>query len=132
VVSYLVFIGRAFFVNGVSVNAIVLGSAGQWAGVLLYVLPSRIWFARWIGSKNLGLVALGLFLGTWASFAVSHVAQSAITYWMFNWPEEVWMVLAGLVPIEYLQRCVVGTVIGTGVIAGLRAIGLVKPANAIY
>ena len=42
------------------------------------------------------------------------------------------MVLAGLVPIEYLQRCVVGAVIGTGVIAGLRAIGLVKPANAIY
>jgi hypothetical protein len=60
------------------------------------------------------------------------VAQSVITFFMFAWPEPVWWTLAGLVPFEYLQRCVVGTVIGVGVIAGLRAIGLVKPTNAIY
>jgi hypothetical protein len=30
------------------------------------------------------------------------------------------------------MRCLTGTVIGTGVIAGLRAIGLVKPTEAIY
>jgi hypothetical protein len=132
VLSYLVILGRAVFVNGASLSAVLLGSASQWLGVLLYVLPTRTLFARWIGSKNLGLVAVGLFFGTWASFAVSHVAQSVITYWMFNWPEELWITFIGLVPLEYLQRCVVGTVIGTGVIAGLRAIGLVKPANAIY
>jgi hypothetical protein len=40
--------------------------------------------------------------------------------------------LIPLIPIEFLSRCAIGTVIGTGVIAGLRAIGLVKPTNAIY
>lgn len=48
------------------------------------------------------------------------------------WPEEIWVMLIPLIPIEFLSRCAIGTVIGTGVIAGLRAIGLVKPTNAIY
>jgi len=130
--SWLVFVGRAYLVNGVSVTAILTGSFGQYLGVLLYILPSRILFAKWIGGKNVGLLFLGLFLGTWASFAVSHVAQSVITYWMFNWPEEVWVMLAGIVPIEYIFRCLAGAVIGTGVILGLRAIGLVKPTYAVY
>jgi len=130
--SWLVFVGRAMFVNGVSLYAALLGSAGQWGGVLLFLLPTRTLFARWISSPKIGLVAVGLFFGTWATFAVSHVAQSVITYWMFNWPEEVWLMLAGIVPVEYIFRCLAGAVIGTGVLAGLRAIGLVKPAHATY
>jgi hypothetical protein len=35
-------------------------------------------------------------------------------------------------PFENLIRSVVGTIIGIGVISGLRAIGLVKPREAIY
>lgn len=132
VVSYLYFGGRALFINGVSLQWVILGSLMQWGGVLIYVLPIRILFAKWIASKKIGLVTLGVFLGTFCSFAVSHVAQSTITYHMFNWPEEIWQLLAGLVPVEYLQRCLIGAVIGTGVIAGLRAIGLVKPEHATY
>jgi hypothetical protein len=130
--SWLLFAGRAYFVNGVSLFAILTGSLGQYGGVLLFLLPTRTLFARWIAGKNIGLMFLGLFLGTWASFAVSHVAQSVITYWMFNWPEEVWIMLAGIVPVEYVFRCLAGAVIGTGVILGLRAIGLVKPTYATY
>lgn len=130
--SWLVFVGRAMLVNGVSLVAALTGSAGQWIGVLMFLLPTRNLFARWIAGPRIGLVAVGLFLGTWATFAVSHVAQSVITYWMFNWPEEVWVMLAGVVPVEYVFRCLAGAVIGTGVIAGLRAIGLIKPANALY
>lgn len=132
VVSIAFFFGRALFVNGVSLKAVVLGGAGQWVGVLMFCLPTRKVFARWIASKNIGTMALGLFFGTWASHAICHVAQSSITYYMFNWPEEVWMLLAGLVPIEYVSRCLIGAVIGTGVIAGLRAIGIVKPTHATY
>jgi hypothetical protein len=51
---------------------------------------------------------------------------------MFNWPEEVWISLIPIIPFESLMRGLVATVIGTGVIAGLRAIGLVKPTNATY
>ncbi|MCC6146671.1 MAG: hypothetical protein IT308_03810 [Anaerolineaceae bacterium] len=130
--SILFFFGRALLVNGVSLKAVILGGGGQWFGVLLFVLPTRTIFSRWIASKNIGTVAAGLFLGTWASHAIAHVAQSSITYYMYNWPEEVWMLLAGIVPVEYVARCLIGAVIGTGVIAGLRAIGLVKPTYAIY
>lgn len=130
--SLLFFFGRAFFTNGVSLKAVLLGGAGQWVGVLLFCLPTRNLFARWIAGKNIGMVALGIFFGTWATFAVSHVAQSAITYYMYNWPEEVWMLLAGIVPVEYVSRCLIGAVIGAGVIAGLRAIGIVKPKYATY
>lgn len=130
--SLLVFLGRAMFINGVSIAATFTGSFGQWLGILLYVLPTRTLFAKWISGASIPMLALGLFLGTWASFAVSHVAQSAITYWMFNWPEEVWVMLAGIVPVEYILRCLIGAVIGTGVIVGLRAIGVVKPTNATY
>jgi hypothetical protein len=123
---------RSYFINGVSLYAIMFGSLAMWLGVLFYLLPTRILFARWVGSKNLGLVALGMFAGTWVSFAVSHVSQSAITYYMFNWPEEVWITLIPIVPIEYLTRTITAAIIGTGVIAGLRAIGVVKPEHALY
>ena len=40
--------------------------------------------------------------------------------------------LIPIIPFEMLMRVLIGIVIGGGVIAGLRAIGLVKPENAIY
>jgi hypothetical protein len=132
VLSFLFFVGRAIFQNGVSAGNAILGSFVDWSAILLFVLPTRTLFAKWIGSKNTGMVAVGLFLGTWMTFGLAHVCQSAVTYFMFNWPEEIWVMLIPLIPIEFLSRCAIGTVIGTGVIAGLRAIGLVKPTNAIY
>ncbi len=56
----------------------------------------------------------------------------AITYTLFNWPEEVWLALIPIIPVENLVRAIVGIVIGVGVISGLRAIGLVKPTEALY
>lgn len=132
ILSFLLFVGRAILLNGVTFGNAILGSFVDWSSIILFALPTRILFARWISSKNIGMVALGLFLGTWMTFGLAHVCQSAITYFMFNWPEEVWVMLIPLIPIEFLSRCAIGTVIGTGVIAGLRAIGLVKPTNAIY
>ena len=126
------YLGRAYFSNHVSFYAVFWGGLLQWLGCLLYILPTRTLFARWIGNKNLGFVALGMFFGTWVAFAVDHVTMSAITYYMFNWPEEVFIMLIPIIPVEYLIRMVTAAVIGTGVIAGLRAIGIVKPDHAIY
>ncbi len=131
VVAMLVYYGRALM-NGIGIGTMIAGSIIDWSGVLLWVLPTRVIFAKWINSKNLAQVALGLFCGTWMVFGATHLCQTAITYWMFNWPEEVWVMLIPMIPFENLLRCLVGTVVGTGVIAGLRAIGLVKPTNAVY
>jgi hypothetical protein len=131
-VEWVLFAGRAIQQNGVSFVAAIAGSFVDWSGIVLFALPTRMLFARWIHHRNLGLTALGVFLGTWMIAGVSHVSQAVITYFMFNWPQQVWVTLIPLIPLENIMRCLTGTIIGTGVIAGLRAIGLVKPAGAIY
>jgi hypothetical protein len=126
------FYGQQALRNGVSLNVFIAGSFVDWSGLILFALPTRTLFARWISSANIGLVAAGLFCGTWMIWGVTHLSQTAITYYLFNWPQEVWITLIPIIPVENLIRCVAGTVIGTGVISGLRAINLVKPRQAIY
>lgn len=132
IVAFLLFVGRAIVQNGVGLWPAIAGSFVDWSGIVLFALPTRVLFARWIGDKNLAKTALGLFLGTWMIAGLAHCVSAMITYFMFNWPEEVWTMLIPIIPFENLMRCLTGAVIGTGVIAGLRAIGLVKPTEAIY
>jgi hypothetical protein len=132
VLAWLLFAGRAIVQNGVGVYAAIAGSFLDWSGIVLFILPTRTLFARWINDEGIGRTAAGLFLGTWMIAGVQHVIGSCITYFMFNWTEELWVTLIPIIPIENLFRCLIGTVIGTGVISGLRAIGLVKPTEAIY
>jgi len=131
-VLYLYYIGRALLLNGIGLWPALAGSFLDWSALILFALPTRTLFAKWINGKNWVLVLVGLALGTWTVFGITHAAQSAITYHMFNWPEEVWVMLIPIIPFENLMRVLIGVVIGGGVIAGLRAIGLVKPENAIY
>jgi len=126
------FLGRAVLLNGVTLRVAVLNSFVDWSALLLFVLPTRIWLARWISSDNTGRVAAGLFLGTWMIAGLSHLSVTMILYQVLNWPNEVWVALIPIIPVEHLFRCLVGAVIGTGVIAGMRAIGVVKPKWAIY
>lgn len=131
-IQFFIYGYQAIARNGIPVNIFIAGSFINWSGLLLFVLPTARLFARWINSPNVGLVALGLFLGTWTISGVSHLSAASISYLIFNWPEEIWIALIPIIPGENLIRCVAGTVIGTGVISGLRAIKLVKPKQAIY
>ncbi len=131
VVAFYLYVSRAMN-NGVSLPVIVKGSFIDWSGLLLFILPTRILFSKWINSQNLRLVWLGLFLGSWTVAGVYHISQSVITYTMFNWPEEVWIFLIPIMPLENLVRSLVGAFIGVRVISGLRAIGIMKPEAAIY
>jgi len=132
IVELLLFIGRAVFLNGVGLGVALLNTFVDWSSILLFMLPTRTLFARWINSKDIRLVGAGLFLGTWMIAGISHLSVSVILYYMSNWPEEVWIMLIPVMPMENMFRCLIGAVIGSGVIAGLRAIGLVKPTEAIY
>lgn len=124
--------GQHALQNGVSLQTFIVGSFVDWSGLLLFMLPTRTLFAKWINHTNIGLTATGVFLGTWMIWGVTHLSQTTISYYMFNWPEAVWITLIPIIPVENLIRCVAATVIGTGVISGLRAINLVKPREAIY
>jgi hypothetical protein len=132
IVEWLLFAGRGIVQNGVGVWPAITMTFINWSAILLWVLPTRTLFARWINSQNAGKLAAGLFIGTWMVMGLSHLSQSVITYFMFNWPNELWVTLTPIIPVQHLARCVIGTVVGTGVILGLRAIGLVKPKWGIY
>jgi len=132
VLAYSLYAGRAVLQNGASLWAVLLGSLINWSALLLFLLPTRTYFARWIGDQDLRKVAMGLFGGTWMIAGLVHLCTSAIIYFVLNWPNAVWVSIAPFAPFEHAVRCLVGTVIGTGVIAGLRAIGLVKPTYALY
>jgi hypothetical protein len=132
ILAYAAYAGRAVLMNGVGIVAVILGSFIDWSALLLYLLPTRKLAAQWIGGKDLGKLAVGLFLGTWMVAGLTHLLSSTIVYYVLNWPAPVWAAMAPVAPIEHVVRSIVGTVIGTGVIAGLRAIGLVKPKYAAY
>jgi hypothetical protein len=131
-VALVIYLGRALLIVGIQLQWVILTSFADWSALLLFILPTRTLVARWIGSKNIGLVALGLALGTWICYGNAHTVINAILFTMTSWPEKIWILLAPIIPVEFLCRCAIGAVIGAGVIAGLRAIGLVKPSEGIY
>jgi hypothetical protein len=131
-ISLIIYLGRAILINGVGVMPAVGASFVDWSALILYALPTRLMIANWLRSKKLWHVALGLALGTWVVYGLSHLILTAVYYSMFNWPEIQFYPLIVAIPFENLLRSVVAVVIGSGVIAGLRAIGMVKPKNANY
>jgi hypothetical protein len=130
-ISFLIYLGRAIY-NGVGLWVFLAASFVDWSALILYLLPTRNLIANWIRNKNMGKVILGLAIGTWIVYGLSHITLSAIYYSMFNWPEVQFYPLIPIIPFENLLRAGIGVVIGTGVIAGMRAIGLVKPEHAVY
>jgi len=131
-VFYGLYAGRAVFVNRAAWQHVLLGSFINWSALLLFALPTSAFFARMLADANLRRVAVGLFGGTWMIAGLVHLSTGWLVYWLMNWPNEFWLVFAGSAPFEHVARCIIGTVIGVGVISGLRAIGLVKPGEAAY
>jgi len=131
-IPFFLYSHRAIGQNGIPTNIFIAGTLIEWSGFLLFILPTRILFTRWITSSNLQLVALGLFGGTWMISGLSHLCAATLSYSIIGWPLAIWNMLIPVIPFENLIRSTVGMVIGVGVIAGLRAIGLVKSREAIY
>ena len=129
---YFLYAGRAIFLNGAGVWPVLAGSFIDWSALLLFVLPTRGLAAGWLEHAETRRLAAGLFLGTWIAAGLSHLTASLAVYFLINWPNAVWATMAPLAPLEHLVRCLVGAVIGSGVIAGLRATGMVKPPHALY
>ena len=130
-VSLALFGGRAMVQNGVSLWAVAAGAFVDWSALLLYALPTRRVISKWLAGPSLGAVAAGLGLGTWIAAGMAHLVQSTIAYFIYNWAEDVWVTLIPVIPVENLLRCVVGVIVGTGVITGLRAIGLAEAREAV-
>ncbi len=132
IVAYALYGVRAVLQNGVSWGAVLFGSFINWSALLLFALPTRRWVGRGLQSTDLKRLGAALFLGTWIAAGLTHLSTATLIYFISNWPNEAWLAFAPLAPIEHLIRALVGSVIGTGVITGLRAAGLIKPPHALY
>ena len=88
--------------NGVSLLTIIVGSFINWSGLLLFSLPTCSLIVRSLNNQKPFLVTLGTFLGTWMVMGLSNLSQIVITYNMFNWPEETWLFLIPIMPLENL------------------------------
>lgn len=132
VASPLLYGDHAVNANGVPLLAYLLAYPTHFLAVALFLLPTRRWIGRLVASPHLKRVALGLFLGTWSAAGIMMITESMISYYLFNWPGELFYMFAGVVPVEHTMRSGIGAVVGTGVIAGLRAMSLVKPRDASY
>lgn len=130
--EYLLYGGRAIVHNGADVRAVLAGSFINWSALLLFILPTRALCARWLRHADLRYVTVGLFIGTWISSGLAHLTSATWVYFIYNWPAENWWLMAPAAPVEHVARCVIGAIVGTGVIAGLRATGILKPLHAAY
>ncbi len=53
ILGLLVYVGRAIFVNGIKLQWAILCTFVNWSAILLFILPTRTFVVKWIGSKNL-------------------------------------------------------------------------------
>jgi hypothetical protein len=131
VLAYLAFVGRAL-ARDVDLSLAVQNTATNLSGIALWLLPTRLLARDWIADESPAKLGAGLALASWTVNACGHTVGSALSYYINPWPANVWRGLILIIPAEQLVRAIVGTVIGIGVITGLRAIGLVKPTRAGY
>jgi len=129
---WFIYFRQAVLINGVALPVFVIGYLTHLSATILFLSPARRWIGRQIHSSDPKRVAVGLFFGTWTAASLMMLYMSALSYLLLTWPEEVFYIFFIAVPIENLARSVIGAVIGTGVIVGLRAMGLVKPPGATY
>lgn len=118
--------------NGVSPKIVILSCASLILALVLFISPTRRWMGRLIVDPDLKKVALGLFFATWTCSAIMMAIEAVPTYYLLNWPQAVFEILIPVIPVEQTLRSLIGMVIGTGVIAGLRAMTIVKPIAASY
>lgn len=132
VLEVFLFYHHAVVRNGVRPGVFVAAYLTHLIAIVGFILPSRRWVGGLIASPDLRRVALGLFLGTWMAASLMMFGESLAGYLVLNWPDELFLFFAGIIPIEQAARCGIGAVVGTGVIAGLRSMSLVKPRDARY
>jgi hypothetical protein len=125
---YAMYIGRALTLD-VSLRLALVTTAANWLALLLWVSPLRTLAVHWLRGPKL---TVGLALITYIATNAVNIVNATVEYFRIGWPAPVWVALAPLVPLERLGLTVVGTVIGVGVIRGLRQVNLVKAEKAGY
>ncbi len=130
--AFVAYVGRGLTVD-VSLGLALASTLVNWLSILLWLSPLRALVRGWIADQSPARLAIGLALGSWIVNTGSFLVANAMFYNLLSqWPAIQWKALIGVSPVEHVFRAVVGTVVGLGVILGLRAIGLVKPAKAGY
>ena len=154
IASGLITTGRRYIVGAYLILAALVwwalfiatnGFPVDWKSLLQpwrYLLPGILLFVPKINEKAVRMLrsekrfVLGVALGyiIWISSQAEHTLSSIIgNLVLFQLPEEVWTFLTlYIIGAERGALALVGLVIGTGVILGLRSMGARKPAQGIW
>ena len=128
---YAAYISRALTLD-VTIHLALMTTAANWLALLLWVSPLRGLAVRWLRSPVGPRMVIGLAFITYIATNAVNIVTATVEYYRVGWPAQVWFVLAPLIPLERLGLTLVGTVIGVGVLRGLRQVNLVKAENAGY
>jgi len=130
VVALIVFNVKGIFINKVNplwwLFAAILVA---WIALILELTPLRPLAANWLRSKNYLLVAIGLVFISFMGTCTAMIVNNSIGFWLYQVPNDIW---PAFIPVVQTERTIVtigSTIIGLGVIAGLRQLKMVRPSE---
>lgn len=124
-----VFTVKGIVINGVAPHWNILAVLVAWISLVLQLTPLRGLAAKWLRSTNLGAVAAGLVVICFMGTSTAMIVNNAIGFFLFQIPNDVWPAFVPVVQSERTMVTIGSTIIGLGVIAGLRRLRMVKPTQ---
>jgi len=124
-----VFTFKGLFINGVKPWWLIAAVAVAWIALILELTPLRPMAANWLRGKNFGLVAAGLVVISFMGTSTAMIVNNMIGYFLYEIPNDIW---PAFIPVVQTERSIVtigATIIGLGVIAGLRQLRMVRPSE---
>jgi len=124
-----IFTIKGLVINGVYPLWLIGAVAVAWIALILELTPLRPLAAGWLRSKNFGLVAVGLVIISFMGTSTAMIVNNAIGFFLFQIPNDIWPIFIPVVQTERSIVTVGATIIGLGVIAGLRQLRMVRPSE---
>ena len=124
-----IFTIKGIVINGVRPWWLIGAVAVAWISLIIELTPLRSLAAAWLRSKNFGLVTGGLVVMSFLGTSTAMIVNNMIGFFLFEIPNDIWPAFIPLVQTERSIVTVGATIIGLGVIAGLRQLRMVRPSE---
>ena len=132
-VALLNFHFKGIFINKVNPPTwLFLSVIVAWISLLIAITPFTKTISNWLRSPNLGMVTVGLAFATFIGTSTTMMVMNTIGIWLHEVPNDMWKAFPPIVTSERLLITVVGTILSVAIIAGLRRLRLVRPAEGAW
>ena len=129
VVAATIFTVKGIIIEGVTPFWLLAALSVSYVAIIVQLTPLRGLAAKWLRSPNLGSVTAGLAVITFLGTSTAVIVNNSIGYFLYGAPNDIWPMFFPIVQSQRLMITLGGTIVGLGVIAGLRRLRLVRPAQ---